>query len=109
MAQKSTPARKRSARAHPVEVDAHQLEVFALFNEIAIIDQLRSTRFARTLPHGLTHSQFGVLNHFVRLEGVYSPKQLANAFQVSKAAMTKRRASPTLPTAVDRSLIFSSR
>ncbi len=62
--------------------------LFELFNEIGIIDQLVGTRFERALPAGLTISQFSVLNHFVRLGGERTPKQLADAFQVTKGAMT---------------------
>ena len=62
--------------------------LFTLFNEIGIGNQLSSTRFERALPKGLTTSQFSVLNNFVRLGGTRSPKQLANAFQVTKGAMT---------------------
>ena len=68
--------------------DAAAMRLFELFNEIGIINQLATTRFERALPHGLTTSQFSVLNHFVRLGGTRSPKQLADAFQVTKAAMT---------------------
>lgn len=62
--------------------------VFALFNEIGIIDQLASTRFARVMPGGMPLSQFTVLNHFVRLGGERTPVELARAFQVSKGTMT---------------------
>ena len=62
--------------------------LFTLFNEIGIVNQLASHRFERALPHNLTTSQFSVLNNFVRLGGDRSPKQLADAFQVTKAAMT---------------------
>ena len=62
--------------------------VFAVFNEIGIIDQLASTRLTRVLPGGLQRSQFGVLNHFVRLGGARTPLELARAFQVSKGTMT---------------------
>ena len=62
--------------------------LFALFNEIGIVNQLASTRFERALPEGLTVSQFSVLNNFVRLGGTRSPSQLAEAFQVTKGAMT---------------------
>ncbi len=65
-----------------------QILLFELFNEIGIIDQLVGTRFERALPAGLTISQFSVLNHFVRLGGERTPKQLADAFQVTKGAMT---------------------
>lgn len=63
--------------------------LFALFNEIAIINQLANTAFASGLPAGMTLAQFGVLNHFVRLDpGAVPPKDLASAFQVTRATMT---------------------
>ena len=63
-------------------------QLFILFNEIGIVNQLSTNRFERALPDGLTQSQFSVLNNFVRLGGSRSPKQLADAFQVTKGAMT---------------------
>ena len=63
-------------------------DYFRLFNEIGIINQLSSNRAERVLPHGLTLSQFSVLNHFARGLPAKSPLGLANAFQVTKAAMT---------------------
>ncbi len=69
--------------------DPHQgRQLFELFNEIGIINQLASTRFQRALPDGLTLSQFSVLNNFARLGGTRTPAQLAKAFQVTKGAMT---------------------
>lgn len=61
---------------------------FRVLNEIAIIHQLASTRFESVLPHGMTLSQFTVLNHFIRLGGERNLIALANAFQVSKATMS---------------------
>ncbi len=61
---------------------------FRLFTEIGIIEQLARNRLERSLPDGLKVSQFGVLNHFVRLGGEWSPVRLAKAFQVTKGAMT---------------------
>jgi len=61
---------------------------FRLFNEIGIINQLSSNRAERAMPHGLTMSQFSVLNHFARGLPPKSPLELANAFQVTKGAMT---------------------
>ncbi len=61
---------------------------FRFFNEIGIINQLVSNRVERMLPHGLTMSQFTVLNHFSRGLPSKSPLGLANAFQVTKGAMT---------------------
>jgi len=64
------------------------LQTFVLLNEIGIINQLASTRFAALLPEGLTLPQFTVLNNFVRLGGVRTPAELADAFQVTRGAMT---------------------
>jgi DNA-binding MarR family transcriptional regulator len=61
---------------------------FRIMNEIGIIDQLGTTLFERSMPHGLTLPQFIVLNHFVRLGGDRTPHELAAALQVSKATMT---------------------
>ena len=61
---------------------------FRLFNEIGIIEQLARNRLERVLPDGLKVSQFGVLNHLVRLGGEWAPARLASAFQVTKGAMT---------------------
>ncbi|MEM7328134.1 MAG: MarR family transcriptional regulator [Pseudomonadota bacterium] len=62
--------------------------IFTLFNEIGIINQLSTARFARALAPDLNPSEFGVLNHFVRLGGSKSPSYLAKAFQVAKPSMT---------------------
>ncbi len=61
---------------------------FRVMNQIGIIDQLGTTLFERSMPHGLTMPQFIVLNHFVRLGGEHSPVALADAIQVTKATMT---------------------
>ncbi len=61
---------------------------FRLFNEIGIINQLTTNRAERAMPHGLTMSQFSVLNHFSRGLPPKPPLELANAFQVTKGAMT---------------------
>ena len=61
---------------------------FRLFTEIGIIEHLARNRLEHGLPDGLKVSQFGVLNHLVRLGGEWSPARLASAFQVTKGAMT---------------------
>ncbi len=61
---------------------------FRLFTEIGIIEQLARNRLERSLPDVIKVSQFGVLNHFARLGGEWSPVRLARAFQVTKGAMT---------------------
>ncbi len=62
--------------------------LFTYFNEISIISQLAGTIFERSLPDGLTNSQFGVLNWFVRVDVEATPTRLATAFQVTGGAMT---------------------
>ena len=71
----------------PKSVNTDQ-QLFEFFNEIGIINQLSSTRFERVLPDGLSLAQFSVLNNFARLGGTRTPAQLADAFQVTKGAMT---------------------
>lgn len=67
--------------------DSHGI-IFKLFNEIGIINQLSTARLEKCLPEGIKASQFGILNHFVRLGDGSTPLELANAFQITKAAMT---------------------
>ena len=62
--------------------------LFALLNEIGIIEQLARNRFERAQPDGLRLPQFTVLNHLVRLGDGRGPAQIARAFQVSKPTMT---------------------
>lgn len=61
---------------------------FVLLNEIGIISQLSSALFEAVLPDGLNQPQFSVLNNFVRLGGSRTPAELAEAFQVTRGAMT---------------------
>lgn len=62
--------------------------LFALLNEIGIIEQLARNRFERAQRDGLRLPQFTVLNHLVRLGDGRGPAQLARAFQVGKPTMT---------------------
>lgn len=62
--------------------------LFEYFNEIGIIGQLSSNLFERTLPAGLSNSQFRVLNWFSRVDDEATPGRLAKAFQVTGGAMT---------------------
>jgi DNA-binding MarR family transcriptional regulator len=62
--------------------------MFQFFTEIGIIEQLIRAKLERALPDGIKISQFSVLHHLTRLQGKWSPARLANAFQVTKAAMT---------------------
>lgn len=62
--------------------------VYQFFNELGIMEQLVTTRLEKALPDSLNKSQFGVLNHMVRLGKIESPAQLASAFQVTRPTMT---------------------
>ena len=61
---------------------------FEYFNEIGIIAQLTSNQLQRSMPYGLNQSQFAVLNWFIRVDQQATPGRLANAFQVTRGAMT---------------------
>ncbi|SFS16238.1 MarR family winged helix-turn-helix transcriptional regulator [Yoonia litorea] len=69
-------------------MDDNDLALFAVFNEIGIINQLSSTVFQSRLPDGLLVSHFSVLNHLARLGDGRTPLSIANAFQVPKTTMT---------------------
>lgn len=60
---------------------------FRVLNEIGIIAQLARNHLASVLPHGLSLSQFTVLNHLER-RGEETPSQMAFAIQVSRGTMT---------------------
>jgi DNA-binding MarR family transcriptional regulator len=59
-----------------------------VFTEIGVISQLTRNRLERALPEGLSQAQFGLLTHLAQHGGEQSPVQLAQAFQVTKGAMT---------------------
>ena len=62
--------------------------IFQVLNEIGIISQLSAAQFGKVLAPDLNMSEFGVLNHFVRVGGAKSPSRLARIFQMSKPSMT---------------------
>jgi len=59
-----------------------------LFAEIAAIDQLARNRIERALPEGLSAAGMAMLNQLARLGAPASPVGLANAFQLTKGAIT---------------------
>jgi DNA-binding MarR family transcriptional regulator len=63
-------------------------ELFALFNEIGIIEQLGRTRLEAHLPDGLIAPHFTVLNHLIRVGDGTTPLAMARAFQVPKTSLT---------------------
>ena len=62
--------------------------LFALLNEISIVEHLARNRLERVLPEGLRFSHFVVLNHLTRLGDGRSLARIARAVQVERPAMT---------------------
>jgi len=60
----------------------------ALFSEVFMADQLARNRISRALPKGMELSHFSVLNHLAHVNDARSPAQLADAFHVTRGAMT---------------------
>ena len=63
-------------------------EIFELFNEIGIIEQLSRARLEAQLPAGLIAPHFAVLNHLVRVGDGTTPQRIARAFQVPKTSLS---------------------
>lgn len=64
------------------------LWLLGLFNEIGIINQLSTAEFQRVLAPELSVSEYGVLNHFIRMGDNKTPSYLARVFQMTKPSMT---------------------
>ena len=60
----------------------------ALFGELFMADQLARNRISKVLPKGMELSHFSVLNHLAGIGEERSPAQLADAFHVTRGAMT---------------------
>ncbi|MFO1176496.1 MAG: MarR family transcriptional regulator [Paracoccaceae bacterium] len=60
----------------------------ALFSEVFTADQLARNLISRVLPKGMELSHFSVLNHLAHLNDERTPAQLADAFHVTRGAMT---------------------
>ncbi|MEM6608698.1 MAG: MarR family transcriptional regulator [Pseudomonadota bacterium] len=64
------------------------MSVFAIFNEIGIVNQLATAVLAASLPEGVHPSHFSIINHLVRLGDGKTPIRIAGAMQVTKNTMT---------------------
>ncbi len=60
----------------------------ALFSEVFMADQLARNLITKSLPKGMEISHFSVLNHLAHVSEERSPAQLADAFHVTRGAMT---------------------
>jgi DNA-binding MarR family transcriptional regulator len=68
--------------------DATDALAVALFSEVFTADQLGRNLISRVLPRGMELSHFSVLNHLAHLNDERTPAQLADAFHVTRGAMT---------------------
>ncbi|MGB3146270.1 MAG: MarR family transcriptional regulator [Paracoccaceae bacterium] len=59
-----------------------------LFSEVFTADQLARNRLSKVLPKGMELSHFSVLNHLSHIGGERTPAQLADAFHITRGAMT---------------------
>jgi DNA-binding MarR family transcriptional regulator len=60
----------------------------SLFSEVFMVDQLARATVGKALPKGMELSHFSVLNHLAGIGEERSPAQLADAFHVTRGAMT---------------------
>lgn len=74
--------------APPLRYPETDPPAFKVLNEIGIIAQLARVELERATGETLSGAGFSVLNHLIRLPGVWAPARLARAFQVTKGAMT---------------------
>lgn len=72
----------------PDPVPTPEATLFAVFNEVGILQQLSRAILEARLPEGFNQPQFSVLNHLVRVKDGQTPLALARAFQVPKTSMT---------------------
>jgi DNA-binding MarR family transcriptional regulator len=81
------PARKPAGADRPEAVREDPL-LFAVLNEIGIIEQLMRNRFEALRPAGLRLAHFILLNHLVRTGDGKNPVSIARALQLAKGAIT---------------------
>lgn len=60
----------------------------SLFSEILMADQLARSNVAKVMPKGMELSHFSVLNHLAGTQTEKTPAQLAQAFHLTRGAMT---------------------
>lgn len=79
---------KTAQQSHlPTETTADALAA-SLFSEVFIADQLARDLIGGALPKGMQISHFSVLNLLAHLNIERSPAELAEAFHVTRGAMT---------------------
>lgn len=68
--------------------DAPDRLAASLFSEVFIVDQLSRGMIERALPKGMRISHFSVLNLLAHVNKERTPAELAEAFHVTRGAMT---------------------
>lgn len=69
-------------------IDLSDTLAVALFSELLTAEQLARNRMSKALPKGMEISHFSVLNHLAHINEERSPAQLAQAFHLTRGAMT---------------------
>ncbi|MEM6307258.1 MAG: MarR family transcriptional regulator, partial [Pseudomonadota bacterium] len=59
-----------------------------LFSEVMALEHILRHRIAKALPKGMELSHFVLLNHLAHVDAERTPAQLAQAFSLSRGAMT---------------------
>lgn len=80
-----TDTKRRAAKSSSPQTDALAASLFA---EVFIADQLARELVSRALPGGMRISHFSVLNLLAHLNVERTPAELAEAFHVTRGAMT---------------------
>ncbi|MDO5527852.1 MAG: MarR family transcriptional regulator [Paracoccus sp. (in: a-proteobacteria)] len=78
----STETTTRADRA------AHEALAAGLFSEVLVVEQLARAMLGDVLPGGMQISHFSVLNLLAHLNEERSPAQLAEAFHLTRGAMS---------------------
>ncbi len=72
----------------PVRPQANDRLAASLFAEVLIAEQLSRNLISKALPRGMQISHFSVLNLLAHVNEERTPAQLAEAFHVTRGAMT---------------------
>ncbi|WBU63254.1 MarR family winged helix-turn-helix transcriptional regulator [Paracoccus aerodenitrificans] len=75
-------------KTQPPEESSRNSVAASLFAEVLVVEQLARALIGRTLPGGMQISHFSVLNLLAHVSEERTPAQLAEAFHVTRGAMT---------------------
>lgn len=72
----------------PIDETSRASIAASLFSEVLMVEQLARAMIGRSLPGGMQISHFSVLNLLAHLSEERTPAQLAEAFHVTRGAMS---------------------